>query len=105
MIPQALKNRPKLHEHDRVYFKMFGELTSSRPQGEMFGNIPVSQFKDWCELWRIDSLLERERLFKYLRRIDEAFVSHSLAKRKRELERMRQGSGGPSGAMPGKGRP
>lgn len=87
IVPEALKKRPKVKQEDLVYLKMFSELNGSRQVGDAIGHIYVGQFRHWCDLWHITDLEETERFSKYLKRLDDTFVTFSLERRKAELDR------------------
>lgn len=86
-IPPALLRRPKLEEHERFYFDAFSDLSSCRAQGETVGSIPYSEFRDWCDDNDVVKGFKRQRLWKYLRAMDDTYVKFVLERRKQEMEK------------------
>lgn len=74
--PQALKDRPILEAHLRYYQRVFVELSDDRLYSSMGTPmmIPVSAFQAYCELFYIDSLQEREAIYRTVRTLDRAYV-------------------------------
>lgn len=90
IVPDALKRRPKLKDQDEFYMRVFRELTKSREMGESIEHIPVSEFRNYCDLWGITGLEEKERLSLYLSRLDDAFVSYMVEQRSKEMEKLKK---------------
>jgi len=74
--PQALKDRPTLRPELAYYQEVFEELSESRHYSAAGTPlpIPVSEIVSYCELFRVDSLVEREELFRAVRVLDRQFV-------------------------------
>lgn len=85
--PDALLNRPKLKPHENTYMGMFSDLTRSRPAGEGVASIPFTEFEKWCVRRCVTSETEFDRLYLYLQKMDDAYVTLVLERRKREMER------------------
>jgi hypothetical protein len=43
--------------------------------------IPVSEILSYCILFQIDNLTERERIFKFVNRLDSAYLEHVAAQK------------------------
>jgi hypothetical protein len=87
ITPEALKKRPKVREADLIYMEVFGDLSPSRPGGDSIGNIPVSEFRHYCDLWGIDGPEEKERIFKYLKKLDDTFMKFVTKQRQAQLDK------------------
>ena len=74
--PQALRDQPQLNPQQRYYQEVFKEVTESRnyTQEGMPLPIPNSEIQSYFETFYINSLVERERLFKMIRAQDRTFV-------------------------------
>lgn len=44
--------------------------------------IPVNQILAYCDLYQIAELNERDRIFRYVNRLDEAYLKHVAEKQK-----------------------
>jgi hypothetical protein len=91
--PAALARRPKLKQEDVYYYASFMELSRSRGSGEAFGPIPISEFVAYFQLWRIENQSERYRFLRVVSALDQEFVTLVNEKRKKELDKVKAGSG------------
>lgn len=62
---------------------MFQAVSRSRNAG-MAGAlpVPVSEILAYCDLYQIAELNERDRIFRYVNRMDEAYLKHTAEKQK-----------------------
>lgn len=59
------------------YLKVYGGLRGSRRVGPAGGlPIPVSEILAYCELFYIQKLQERERIFHHVAALDACFLKH-----------------------------
>ncbi len=90
ITPAALLRRPVPKPQDATYMRVFGELNGSRPGGDAFGNIPQQAYESWFNTWEVTNLAEKDRIFMYVKRMDDAFVKHVLEKRAAAMERAKK---------------
>lgn len=45
--------------------------------------VPVSEILAYCLLFQIDNLTERERIFKYVNRLDSVYLDHAAKSSKK----------------------
>lgn len=78
-----MRDRPVLDERQVYYYNAYQQMSGSRSVG-MGGAlpIPVSEILAFCNLFYISGLSERERLFKYVHRLDSAYLDHAAEKAK-----------------------
>lgn len=84
MTPRALLSRPTLDDRLRHYYSTYNRISRSRDVS-MAGALPlkVSEISAYCDLFKIQSLTERERLFDYVTSLDDAYLEY-VAKRRQE---------------------
>ena len=82
--PKALQDRPVLDDRQAYYYSAYQAISGSRQVG-MGGPlpIPVSEILAYCDLFYIAELNARERLFKYLKRLDNTYLDHVAEKSKK----------------------
>jgi hypothetical protein len=79
-----LQSRPKLDQRQVYYYNAYQQMSRSRSAG-MGGAlpIPVTEILAYCELFYIAQLDERERIFRYVNRLDDAYLAHVAEKTKK----------------------
>lgn len=83
VTPQALLTRPSLDLRQVFYYNVYQEVTRSRNAGAGGAlPIPVTEILAYCELFYIAQLEERTRLFRYINRLDDAYLDHVAEKSK-----------------------
>lgn len=94
-VPQALKNRPVLEPRLRYFESVFYDLSSDRDYTSAGSPkaIPTPSILAYCELFYIEDMGERERLFRAVRVMDRAFVKELSAKIKRQQDSSGSGKG------------
>lgn len=73
--PQALRDRPVLDKVQAYYMDAFQVITDSRRY--TYGQpipIPLSEILSYCQLFYIDSLLEREQLVRVVQALDNTYL-------------------------------
>jgi hypothetical protein len=88
VVVQALRDRPVLEHRLRYYKDIFSELSDSRhytANGAPLP-IPITEFHGYCELFGIQSLDERNRLFTLIRVMDREFIKKVSADIKRDMD-------------------
>jgi hypothetical protein len=83
--PQALKDRPVLDQRQYHYYTAYQTLSRSR-NVSMAGplSIPMSEILSYCLMFQIDNLTERERILRFVNRLDSTyleFVAEKQAKK------------------------
>jgi hypothetical protein len=83
VTPKALLSRPSLDERLRYYYSAYNRVSRSRDVS-MAGALPlkVSEIAAYCELFKIHSLNERERLFDCITTLDDVYLEHVANKQK-----------------------
>ena len=73
-----------LDVRQQYYYDAYRAVSRSRSMS-MAGPlpIPVSEILSYCILFKIDNLTERERIFRFVTRLDEAYLEHVESKRKK----------------------
>lgn len=81
--PRALQDRPRLDTRQAYYYSVFQAIARSRAVG-MAGALPIpaSEILAYCSLYQIAELNERDRIFRYVTRLDETFLQVSAEKAK-----------------------
>jgi len=81
--PRALLDRPVLDHRQAYYYVAYQAMARSRNAG-MAGAlpIPVSEILAYCELFYIAQLDERARLFRYVNRLDNAYLDWAAERSK-----------------------
>lgn len=83
VVPKALLSRPTLDLRQVWYYNAYQAMSRSRNAGAAGAlPIPVSEILSYCELFYIAQLEERARLFRYVNRLDEAYLDHAAEKAK-----------------------
>ena len=79
----ALASRPELDMRQAYYYNAYQSMSRSRNAG-MGGAlpIPVSEILAYCELFYIAQLDERARLFRYVNRLDGAYLNWAAERSK-----------------------
>lgn len=91
--PDALKRRPQLNEADLYYYNGFWELSKSRDDADKVGNIPVSEFESFFNVYYITNVCARRLFMRQVGKIDSTFVEAVNKKRAASIEKQRnQGS-------------
>lgn len=77
-------DRPVLDVRQSEYYKAYQGVSRSRNMS-MAGPLPilVSEILSYCKLFQIDNLTERERIFKFVNHLDDAYLEHVAAKTKK----------------------
>lgn len=83
VTPPALLSRPSLTDGEGYYLRIFNELSASRNIAEMAGPIPISECLCYCIFWGIDTLGERETLFKYVTIMDRVYLKYQVEQREK----------------------
>lgn len=75
--PKALEERPELDFRQQWYYTAYQSISRSRSVG-MGGPlpVPVSEILAYCQLFYIAKLNERERLFRYINSLDNAYLDY-----------------------------
>lgn len=83
-MPPALASEPRLDFRQAFYYAAFQDLTGSR-NVSMAGAlpIPVSEIKAYCELFNIAELEERSRILRYVKVLDNAYLTYVSEKQKK----------------------
>lgn len=76
MDPQALRDRPVLDRVEAYYMEVFASLSDSRRH--TYGqpvSIPLSEVLAYCQMFYIESIMEREALVRAIRAMDNAYLA------------------------------
>ncbi len=78
-----MRDRPVLDFRQSYYYNAYQSIARSRNAG-MAGPlpIPVSEILAYCNLFQIVKLDERERIFRYINCLDNAYLDHAAEKSK-----------------------
>lgn len=67
---EALKRKPILGAQESSYLAMFALLSASRPRGEGFQPIPLSEVKAYLDIYKISPLEDREDVLLIIKELD-----------------------------------
>lgn len=100
LMPQALRNKPRITAGDMYFYEAFWELSESREEGETFGHIPQSEYVAYFATWLIDTVSERARFLRLVKPLDRLMVSHVRKARQEKMEQSRKMPVGRGGMQP-----
>lgn len=81
VTPKALLSRPRLSPAYRHLLEAFYEVSSGREVGEFPQAITAGEILHYCTLMGVTGLDERESLFRAIRSLDAAYLTHVASKR------------------------
>lgn len=93
VTPKALLSRPSLDERLGYYYSVYNRISRSRDVS-MAGALPlkVSEISAYCELFKIHSLIERERLFDCVTTLDDAYLEYAAKRQSSQTDQAKKPS-------------
>ncbi len=76
-MPQALRDMPQLTIPQRLHYEAFEALASSRGVS-MSGptSIPMSEFRAYCDLFKVHDVEHIEALWRHIRNLDNVYLEY-----------------------------
>lgn len=71
-----LLEKPVLDDIEKYYWRVFHDLTSSRPVSFGAGAVPISEILAYCQLYGVNNINERSDLVYIMAEMDGELIEH-----------------------------